>query len=66
LGMALTFPMAAGIGEEMSNFFPVFVVENKTLITAFSFAIVIGLLASLFPIRKAMTTKIVDGLRHVG
>ncbi len=66
LGMFLTFPMVAGIGEQLSNFFPVFVIENKTLLTAFGFALLVGVLASLFPIQRAMTTKIVDGLRHVG
>ena len=66
LGMALTFPIAAGVAQQLSTFFPVFVIQPETLITASGFALLIGLLASVFPLYRAMNTSIVEGLRHIG
>jgi putative ABC transport system permease protein len=66
LGMALTFPIVAGMSEQLSSFFPVFVVSPETLILAFGFAILVGLVASVFPIYRALTTSIVQGLRQIG
>ena len=66
IGLAITFPITAGIGEQLSNIFPVFLVETSTMATAMSFAILVGLIASIVPLYRAMTTSIVDGLRHAG
>jgi len=66
LGLLLTFPISAGIAEELSTFFPVFVIAPETLATAMGFALLVGLVASGFPIHRAMNTPIVDGLRHFG
>lgn len=66
IGMAITFPIAAGIGSQLSTMFPVFLVTPETLATSMSFALFIGIAASLFPIYRAMNTTIVEGLRHIG
>ena len=66
LGLLITFPICAGVGEQFSNIFPVFLVGTDTMVTAMSFALLVGAVASIVPLYRAMTTSIVDGLRHVG
>ena len=48
------------------GFFPIFQIEPITLILAISAIIIIGVAAALFPLQRALTTKIVDGFRFVG
>ena len=66
LGMLLIYPMAGGFGEAMKYFFPVFEVKPITVVLAGIFAVVVGVLASVFPILRATRISIVDGLRVVG
>ena len=67
LGLFFTFPFVAGFAAAVpKGFFPVFNIEPITVILAVSSALVVGVVASIFPIQRALTTKIVDGLRHVG
>lgn len=67
LGLFLTFPIVA-IFERFipKGMFPVFQIEPITIILAVSSAIVIGIAAAIFPIQRALTTKIIDGFRFVG
>jgi ABC-type lipoprotein release transport system permease subunit len=44
----------------------VFVVQTETIFVGAGFALLIGLLASIVPLYRAMNTSIVDGLRHLG
>ena len=67
LGLLVTFPFVAGFAAVVpKGFFPVFNIEPVTVILAVSSALLVGLLASIFPIQRALGTKIVDGLRHIG
>jgi putative ABC transport system permease protein len=67
LGLFLTYPFIAGFAAVVpKGFFPVFNIEPITIALAASSAILVGLLASMFPIQRALGTKIVDGLRHIG
>jgi putative ABC transport system permease protein len=67
LGLFVTYPFVAGFAAVVpKGFFPVFNIEPITVVLAASSAILVGLLASLFPIQRALGTKIVDGLRHIG
>ena len=67
LGLFVTYPFIAAFAAVVpKGFFPVFNVESITVVLAVSSAILVGLLASLFPIQRALGTKIVDGLRHIG
>jgi putative ABC transport system permease protein len=67
IGLLLTFPFVAGFAAAVpKGFFPIFNLEPITVILAVSSALVVGVVASIFPIQRALTTKIVDGLRHVG
>lgn len=67
IGIALTYPIVAGFEQAMpKGFFPFFYIEPITTILALSAAIIIGILASIFPIQRALRTNIVDGFRFVG
>jgi len=67
IGIALTYPIVAGFEQAIpKGFFPFFFIEPKTTIMAMSAAILIGILAALFPIQRTLKTKIVEGFRFVG
>ncbi len=66
VGIAITFPVVGGFGAAFPTFFPVFNVENSTLMIAGAFVVLVGILAALFPSLRAAQMKIVDGLRQVG
>jgi len=67
IGILLTYPIVAGFEQAIpKGFFPFFFIETKTTIIALGSALLIGVLASIFPIQRALTTKIVDGFRFVG
>ncbi|MDT3696466.1 MAG: FtsX-like permease family protein [Ignavibacterium sp.] len=67
IGISLTYPIVAGFEQAMpKGFFPFFYIEPITTILALSAAIIIGILASIFPIQRALKTSIVDGFRFVG
>jgi putative ABC transport system permease protein len=66
-GLLVTYPMVSGIEALMpKGFFPYFFVTPFTLILAATAALVVGLAASIFPIQRALRTRIVDGLRFIG
>ena len=67
LGLLTTYPIVAGIAAVMpKGFFPYFFITPTTLILGASAALMVGLAASIFPIQRALRTKIVDGLRFLG
>lgn len=48
------------------NYFPVFVLEDITMVQEFVFAIVVGLIAGIIPVYHTIKTSIIDGFRHIG
>jgi putative ABC transport system permease protein len=67
IGIALTYPLVALIESVLpKGFFPFFYIEPITIVLAISIAIIIGILASIFPIQRSLKTNIVDGFRFVG
>ena len=66
LGVILTYPAAAIFGSKMSNFFPIFNVEIKTVYFAFTAALMVGVIAAVVPTRSAIRIRIADGLRRIG
>jgi putative ABC transport system permease protein len=66
IGVALTFPMVGLMAKALATFFSSIFIANKTIILSLLLALLVGLLASLFPIYKTIRTSIVDGLRNVG
>lgn len=66
-GLLLTYPVVTTIAAIVpKGFFPYFFIAPVTLIIGAVAALSIGILASVFPIQRALGTKIVDGLRHIG
>ena len=66
LGVILTYPAAAIFGHELSNFFPIFNVEIKTVYFALIAALMVGVIAAVVPTRSAIRIRIADGLRRIG
>ena len=66
LGVALTFPIAGAFSRALGTFFPVFNLSGTTIVTQIACAITVGIIAALFPMRRAATVPIVDGLRSIG
>ncbi len=66
LGLAATFPIAAGFAEAFPTFFPVFTVQPLTIILAITFSVVVGVIAAIFPAIRSSRMSIVDGLRQIG
>ncbi len=67
IGLLLTFPIVAGFAQVIpKGIFPVFQIETITVVLSVGAALLIGVLASIFPIQRALSTKIVDGFRFVG
>jgi putative ABC transport system permease protein len=66
LGIALTFPVAAGFGKALASLFPIFRVADETFVWQFGCAVVVGAAAAVLPSLRAATVNVVDGLRSIG
>lgn len=67
IGIALSFPLVNVIGASIpSGWFPIFDLKPMTLLFAGVSALVVGIIAALFPVWRAASMRIVDGLRQIG
>lgn len=67
IGIILSFPMVASFEAALpKGWFPIFFIEPITLILASGAAVLVGLLAAIFPIQRTLSTRIVEGLRQIG
>jgi len=67
LGLVLTYPIVDVFGAALpSGWFPVFEVKPETVVQSVSSALAVGVLAAVFPVWRATSMKIVDGLRQIG
>lgn len=67
IGLLLTFPIVSGFEKVIpKGFMPIFELEPITIVLAIGSALLIGVVAAVFPIQRALRTKIVDGFRFVG
>lgn len=67
LGLFFLFPIVKGFEEAMpKGFFPFFFIEPITVVLCVIAILLVGLIAAIFPIQRALGTKIVDGFRFVG
>jgi len=67
VGLVLTFPIVAFFESVIpKGWFPIFQIETITIILAISAIIIIGIASSIFPVQRAVSTKIVEGFRFVG
>jgi len=65
-GVACTFPAAHWIETELSQFFPVFAIAPETIMMDLAAALVVGVVAGIFPTWRGATIRIADGLRRIG
>jgi putative ABC transport system permease protein len=66
-GLLVTAPAVTGFqGALPKGWFPVFYIKPETILWAACSGLLLGLVASLIPARRIITTRIVEGLRHVG
>jgi putative ABC transport system permease protein len=66
-GIGITFPAVQGFQTALpKGWFPVFYVEPQTIVIGCLAGLLVGLTASLIPARRAVTSRIVEGLRYVG
>ena len=67
LGLGVTLPAVAGFEKALpKGWFPVFYIKPETVIMACAAGLLVGVVASLIPMRRVVTTRIVEGLRYVG
>lgn len=67
LGLSATLPAVERFQTALpKGWFPVFYVKPETLVAGCIAGILVGLIASLIPLRRVLTTRIVEGLRYVG
>ncbi|MCE1189516.1 MAG: ABC transporter permease [Ignavibacteria bacterium] len=67
LGVFLSFPLIQMVEQGIpKGMFPSFSLEPITILLAGCAALIIGVFSAIFPIQKALRTKIVDGFRFVG
>ena len=64
-GIALTFPIANAFRESLGTFFPIFYISDQTIAMQLGAALLIGIVAALFPAWHAARMRVVDGLRAV-
>lgn len=66
LGILLTFPAAGWLEATLSQFFPVFQIAASTILLQFTAALVVGIVAGIFPTWRGATIQIAEGLRRIG
>ncbi len=66
LGIFLTYPVVNSFASFASFLGTQLSVQSITLITASAAVVIVGIAAAVFPIQRAMNTRIADGIRFVG
>jgi len=67
LGLLVTIPAVEGFQSALpKGWFPVFYIKPETIVIGCIAGIAVGFIASLIPLRRVLTTRIVEGLRYVG
>lgn len=66
IGISLTFPAGEWFASTVGTLFPVFEVSASTVAMQVACALGVGVIAAIFPARRAIRLRIVDGLRAIG
>lgn len=67
LGLASTVPAVHAFRAALpKGWFPIFYIKPETILIGCVASLAIGLVAAIIPLRRVLSTHIVDGLRHVG
>nr|MBN2276466.1 ABC transporter permease [candidate division Zixibacteria bacterium] len=64
-GMGLLYLVSNGVRVALSQYFPGFEASLLVYMTCLVVAILVGIIASIFPVQRALRISIVDGLRVV-
>lgn len=64
-GMALLAVAGSLVGQAVSIYFPGYYVGAETYVIVLAAAFIVGCLAAIFPIQRALSIRIIDGLRVV-
>jgi putative ABC transport system permease protein len=64
-GIALTFPLANAFREALGTFFPIFYVSDETVAVQLGAALIVGVVAAVFPAWQASRVRVVEGLRAI-
>ena len=65
LGIGLTFPTVRVVARQLEMFFPVFRIHPATLWMALGASALVGFVAALFPVYRAVNIRIAEGLRGI-
>ncbi len=65
LGIVITFPVVWLVAGTLETFFPIFTIHPTTLWIALGISVVVGFVAALFPVYRAVNIRIADGLRGI-
>ena len=67
VGLAALVPAVHGFHAALpKGWFPIFYIKPETILMGCIASLGVGLLAAVVPLRRALTTHIVEGLRYVG
>jgi ABC-type lipoprotein release transport system permease subunit len=67
LGLLATLPAVHGFQTSLpKGWFPVFYIKPETVLFACLTGLLVGFIASIIPVRRILSTRIVEGLRHLG
>jgi putative ABC transport system permease protein len=67
VGLAVTFPAVDRFQNALpKGWFPIFYIEPRTIVFGTVAGIAVGLIAAIIPARRAMSIRIVEGLRYIG
>lgn len=66
MGILLTFPAANAFSNAVGDYFPIFNISKETIYLDIIASIIVGVVAAVFPIRRAITVPIASGLGRIG
>lgn len=67
VGLAATVPAVRGFHAALpKGWFPIFYIKPETIMIGCIASLAVGFLAALVPLQRVLTTRIVEGLRHIG
>ncbi len=66
LGVALTYPAATAFRKAVGTIFPIFNVETRTIFLDMGAALLVGIVASIVPVWRAVSVRVAEGLRRLG
>jgi len=66
LGILLTFPAGRLFGDLLGDYLPSFEIKRSTIYLDITFALLVGVVAGIFPAVRAVRIRIADGLRRIG